>query len=720
MNHRHTWTIDTLTGIHRVSLAPASALRARRNVGSEGARALEGWIQEAKRPGRARAMLEDVASALRWAYGSEASEERILRRALQDGILRLEQLPARVPRSREDRLEVIVQERARTPEELTWIALHLEYDDGDHEGVAYARYLVLLPDGSRREGTLDRFGNARLDGIPPGNCDVSFPDYDQRAGAPPPPVAPGEPWRLRAPASIDHLDGGGELEAPCTLHRVEVVCAHEYENKSRKFKLIATEERADKAFIEVVGGTADKGDTIRVTLRGTVGACGLPEHVGSPITIEDDEANLTRFGSGETAMVSISQDIDREGIFGTWETTRTYVSPVIAVRTLGILWRWLQGDIPVREYWLHVDACHGALQAIPVRVYPDLELKAVIGLSWGTKYENKVDGDDRSVEAKTEREIVVTGSLGYKFNGVEHVASQELLREGFNTQGFGRLFAFVGAVREKLLATGIEVKFPLLNLTCSVALKNEEEVRGPKVHTIGEVAFDGSIGGAFEVDFIDVVLRWARAGSAGTVVGPVVLSALIKLKSELKRHNIAEIALGLGLRLDGIGGVKAKFEAGECTCSGNLGARAEIKVFGKAMVKVDVPLVKYFPIAHDYALMEMGVAAEGTAGGRVEIIIDRDERGLYWGTRTYFEGLKVEVAAVMGFKSKTLPKKPEPHEDTPTKANKAAWSVTWFEPHLNDPDLLRHKSYFFDDGDDDDDDDGDGWSPHIDDDGDES
>jgi hypothetical protein len=34
------------------------------------------------------------------------------------------------------------------------------------------------------EGTLDKEGKVRVDGIPPGQCQVSFPDLDKGAWAP--------------------------------------------------------------------------------------------------------------------------------------------------------------------------------------------------------------------------------------------------------------------------------------------------------------------------------------------------------------------------------------------------------------------------------------------------------------------------------------------------------------------------------------------------------
>jgi hypothetical protein len=62
-------------------------------------------------------------------------------------------------------------------ETTTWIAIQLRNKKG--EAVAFKRYRIELPDGSRREGMLDAKGLAGVDGIAePGMCQVSFPEFD--------------------------------------------------------------------------------------------------------------------------------------------------------------------------------------------------------------------------------------------------------------------------------------------------------------------------------------------------------------------------------------------------------------------------------------------------------------------------------------------------------------------------------------------------------------
>jgi hypothetical protein len=66
-----------------------------------------------------------------------------------------------------------------TEEKLSWIEIEL-IDEAD-EPVAGERYEVTLPDGSVAKGSLDSKGFARIDGIDPGECQISWPDLDKDA-----------------------------------------------------------------------------------------------------------------------------------------------------------------------------------------------------------------------------------------------------------------------------------------------------------------------------------------------------------------------------------------------------------------------------------------------------------------------------------------------------------------------------------------------------------
>ena len=67
----------------------------------------------------------------------------------------------------------------KAPTEVTWIEIRLIGEDD--QPIPGERYRIELPDGTTREGRLDDKGKARVDGIDPGTCAVTFPALDEEA-----------------------------------------------------------------------------------------------------------------------------------------------------------------------------------------------------------------------------------------------------------------------------------------------------------------------------------------------------------------------------------------------------------------------------------------------------------------------------------------------------------------------------------------------------------
>ncbi|NNF00937.1 MAG: type VI secretion system tip protein VgrG [Pyrinomonadaceae bacterium] len=69
---------------------------------------------------------------------------------------------------------------SKNEDKKSWIEIKLEDDEGNP--VPGEKYLVTLPDGSTvASGTLDSKGEARVESIDPGNCQITFPDMDGRS-----------------------------------------------------------------------------------------------------------------------------------------------------------------------------------------------------------------------------------------------------------------------------------------------------------------------------------------------------------------------------------------------------------------------------------------------------------------------------------------------------------------------------------------------------------
>jgi uncharacterized Zn-binding protein involved in type VI secretion len=69
-----------------------------------------------------------------------------------------------------------------TPPRATWV--EIEALDQDNKPVPNERYRVVAPGRDPIEGFLNDKGFARVDGIDPGNCTISFPDLDARTWKP--------------------------------------------------------------------------------------------------------------------------------------------------------------------------------------------------------------------------------------------------------------------------------------------------------------------------------------------------------------------------------------------------------------------------------------------------------------------------------------------------------------------------------------------------------
>jgi hypothetical protein len=62
-------------------------------------------------------------------------------------------------------------------EEKSWI--EIEMVDEEDEPVTGEKYKITLPDDSIAQGTLDNNGFARVEGVDPGTCKVTFPELDK-------------------------------------------------------------------------------------------------------------------------------------------------------------------------------------------------------------------------------------------------------------------------------------------------------------------------------------------------------------------------------------------------------------------------------------------------------------------------------------------------------------------------------------------------------------
>jgi type VI secretion system secreted protein VgrG len=69
------------------------------------------------------------------------------------------------------------EEQTEAQEEDSWVEIELVDDEG--QPCPFEPYELVLPNGRKTRGRLDKFGLARVDGIPPGPIDMTFPNLDK-------------------------------------------------------------------------------------------------------------------------------------------------------------------------------------------------------------------------------------------------------------------------------------------------------------------------------------------------------------------------------------------------------------------------------------------------------------------------------------------------------------------------------------------------------------
>ena len=85
-------------------------------------------------------------------------------------------------RERERQLQAAAASSATPRKPKTWVAIRLMDQDG--QPIAGEAYKLVLPDGTVEEGCLDETGEAFVNGIDPGECQISFPKLDGKEWKP--------------------------------------------------------------------------------------------------------------------------------------------------------------------------------------------------------------------------------------------------------------------------------------------------------------------------------------------------------------------------------------------------------------------------------------------------------------------------------------------------------------------------------------------------------
>jgi hypothetical protein len=181
----------------------------------------------------------------------------------------------------------VVASRRKRAARDAWIEVELK--DAGGAPVAGAAYRVALPSGRVKKGALDAEGRARLEQLPAGSCQVSFPDH--------------LPDPVERPTGARHafqLGGGARLRAALRTSRGEPV-------DHARFVVV------DAAGAQLAEGTTDGQGHVDVAL-----AAGAGQVFVELVDDADDALDHTPPDEGEAAWVEgeFEQDPDEAWVLG--------------------------------------------------------------------------------------------------------------------------------------------------------------------------------------------------------------------------------------------------------------------------------------------------------------------------------------------------------------------------------------------------------------------
>jgi hypothetical protein len=408
----------------------------------------------------------------------------------------------RVNREREPDAYVPVDNEIETH----WIEIELLSDDASKTPIARARYEVTLPNGSLVTGTLDAQGKARLDDIPPGECVVRFPDYDDPDPA----------------GDVELADEAGPAPPPpgtCELARVEVGCQHR--QRGHKLSQPAPKSKPDEVtnVLEVVGAAEGEGDRIKITATLAGPRCDV--HAVDAIQI---------LRPRPAERLSFAED------FAEFDA---YYGPAKYKE-----WLWPWNAKPV-EYQIVQNTCDaGRKHHSVVRVYPDYQAKLEISVA--------LDAADRSGEAlakarsaghverrgrpaHTDWSFSISGELSYGARTFSLDASYESKLE--NLQTINRwvkqaIDAFCHVFRKFF---GLDLELLLPNVALSYSGKFVELEKSWRVDREWQLQLSAAplFGVTLKIDVLELAIR-ALAAVPGLVV---VSKFLLEAKALAKKHD---------------------------------------------------------------------------------------------------------------------------------------------------------------------------------------
>jgi hypothetical protein len=468
-----------------------------------------------------------------------------------------------------------------------WIEVELLTEDEPREPIPRARYEIELPNGQIVTGLLDDAGKVRLDGIPPGECKVSFPDY-----ADPDP---------EGDVDLDDELAAAELNT-CEIDSFEVECEHAGARGPALSLPLLKKHGVDQAVLEVLGAGKGEGDKIKV--RNTMAGARCSAHATAGIEVARPRP--------AEALLFAEDFAQFEAYYGDVSLTDR-------------LWPW---DLPPTEYRVRPLTCDATARHLAVvRVYPAYEVKLGISLSLDaaersgeklakTRAAGKVERRGRP--AHTDWAFAIEGSVAYGSNSLTLSANLES-----KLRNLAAVNRWVKAAIEQFCGIfknffGLELELELPNLALDYTGKFVELEQSNEVGHEWSLTFaaDPLFGATLSVDILDLTIRALRNVPALSVV----MSFLLKARDLAKRsgNKLEFIATLSGL---------VGFEVSASKNGGNERAQTSAKGRGQVIVGFEATAEASVGVLW-FVSFTAGASIQGATGVSVDPGILSDDEGL--------------------------------------------------------------------------------------------
>ncbi len=482
-------------------------------------------------------------------------------------------------------------------EEKHWIEIELLAEDEPHDPVAFAKYVVELPDGAVIEGYLDEKGKARIEGVPKGQCKVTFPEYGNPKGDGDSEAA--QKVDDEPEATTSGADGAATVTPAdeCEISDVVVECEHAGKRKSM---ILLPAKDKSRTVLEVVGAGKGSGDKIKTSITFAKPRCG--KHNGKALEVRTPTRQL----------ITLAEDVS------TFEAYYDDASEMSVVR----MWPW---DESPDDYKLVAQGCGGlAGQEVLVRVYPGYEPSLSFKFSLDTedrvgekmkaaRQKGRVEKRGRPPHTDWKLEFQAKLKYGKRTRSLTAEYEGKLRKMASVNLAIKRAIDKFTELFYKWVGVAVIPEFPSLEL--SYEGKFKEIDNSWRVGTEYSLTFkaDPLFGITFKIDVLDVLINAIRPYM------PPVSTFLGKVRDWAEENGQK---LELTLSFSGlIGGEVAAQKKAEYKKPGFTGKiEGKIKVAFAAKAEASAKFLISFAF---------GAEVGGDTGIGAKLLMDHDDAGLY-------------------------------------------------------------------------------------------